>query len=78
MNDNDVFIASCINHAMAHEIEWPDAYEHEFMGGMLPSLQGVIGHVDRTLVKIHKPYDDRDHNRWFTVIKKCTTLTTFL
>lgn len=43
MNDNVVFIASCINYAISHEIEWPDQYECIILGQMLLGLHGVIG-----------------------------------
>ena len=37
---------------------------------MLLGLEGVIGHVDGTLIKIYKPYKDVNHSSWFHGRKK--------
>lgn len=45
-------MASCLKEAKSHKIEWFDAYEREVLEDMLPCLEGVLGNIDGTLVKI--------------------------
>ena len=70
LNDDAIFVASCINEALQHEIEWPDSYEREELGQQHPDFEGCIGFIDGTLVKIRRPYRDPDHSRFFNGRKK--------
>lgn len=59
--DYAIFLASCVNEVLTHEIEWPNIYEIEELGEKLPLFKGCIGFVDSTLVKIRRPNRDPNH-----------------
>lgn len=69
LNDNVIFVASCLNEAISHEIDWLDVYEREVRGDMLPGVEGVMGNINDTLVKIRRPYKTLDHSCWFNMRK---------
>ena len=45
INDNTVFIASCITYNLAYGTKWLDAYERERLGHIEMGLEGVIDNV---------------------------------
>lgn len=57
-----IFMASCVNEAIAHEIWWPSIEERRAMAAHIPQLQGCIGFVDKTLVCIHHTYKNEHHS----------------
>lgn len=67
---NCIFIAPCIIEAIESEVEWPNSYEQSVMDEMPLGLEGVIGNIDNTLVKIRQPNKDHNHSRWFNR-RKC-------
>ena len=42
LKDDALFIASYVNNANSHEIEWPDSYIIEELGYMLHVVKGVM------------------------------------
>jgi hypothetical protein len=68
--DDAIFIASCINHAYAHEILWPIIQKKHMLGTTILEFQGYIGLIDGTLIKIHKPWNNHEHNISFNGCKK--------
>lgn len=70
LNDDCLFVASCINHAIANEITWPDEAERARLGRMNTHFSGCIGIIDGTLVRIRHPYKNPDHAKWFNGRKK--------
>lgn len=44
------------------------------MGEMLLGLEGAIGNIDDTLVKIRRPFKDPSHSQWFNKRKKKCTI----
>ncbi len=56
INDDGIFIASCINFAIFNEIRWPTIEKHQVLVKQLPQLYGCIGFIDGTFIKIHKPW----------------------
>ena len=65
LNDDVMFVASYINEVFQHEIECPNSYEREKLGQQHPTFEGHIGFIDDILVKIHRPYKDSNHSRFF-------------
>ena len=65
MNDDSVFIGSCVNLALADEIRWPTESERRIAGNRLAEFPGCIGHIDGTLCKIQRPHGDPLHRKWF-------------
>jgi len=53
--DESIFIASCINHALEDEINWPTLKEGLSLGVHLQEIIRFIGFIDGTLIEIHKP-----------------------
>lgn len=56
LNDDCLFVASCINRAIANEITWPNEAERARLGRMNTHFSGCIGIIDGTLVRIRRPY----------------------
>ena len=69
-NNNNVFVGSCINAAIGDKIRWPTVAERRISGTRLDEFLGSIGYIDGTLVKIRRPFQDPEHNRWFHGCKK--------
>lgn len=69
LNDNAIFLASCLNKSVSHEIDWLDVYESEVIVDMLLGLEGVMGSIDGILVKVRRPYKTPDHSCWFNMRK---------
>jgi hypothetical protein len=67
--DDVIFIASCINHALANEIRWPSSFERVALGNQLHELPWCLGFIDETLVEIQKPWNPK-HRTWFNGHKK--------
>jgi len=70
VNDDSIFVSSCVNAAIANEIRWPTEHERRAAGTRLADFPGCIGHIDGTLVKIRRPHRDPLHSRWFNGRKK--------
>jgi hypothetical protein len=69
-NDDGMFIASCINFAIVHEILWPIVEEQQVLGTQLLQFQGCIGFINGTFIKIHRPWNNPAHQSWFNGQKK--------
>ena len=67
---DQVFIASCINWTLRDEIKWPNATKRQALASMVLSFLGCIGIIDGTLIKIYRPWKNRDHAKWFNGRKK--------
>ncbi len=70
INDDGIFIASCINFAIFHEIWWPIIVKCRVLAMQLPQFQGCIGFIDGIFIKIHKPWNNPTHRSWFNGQKK--------
>lgn len=70
LNDDVIFVASCMNEALVRETEWSDSYEQEEFRQQYPVFEGCIGFIDGTLVKVLFPYRDPNHSRFFNARKK--------
>lgn len=70
VNDDSIFVSSCLNEAIANEIRWPTAHERRIAGERLSEFPGCIGYIDGTLVKIRRPHRDPQHGKWFNGRKK--------
>ncbi|CAM6102317.1 unnamed protein product [Calypogeia fissa] len=68
--DDALFVATCLNEAIAGEIRWPSVEDRRELGQHIPQLPGCIGVVDGTLVRIRRPYENLRHQRWFQGRKK--------
>jgi hypothetical protein len=68
--DDVIFIASCINHALANEIHWPSSSQRVALGSQLCGLLGCLGVIYGTLVEIQKPWKDLEYRTWFNDDKK--------
>jgi hypothetical protein len=44
--DDAIFVASCINSALKHELRWPDANERRILAETLQDFRGCIGFID--------------------------------
>jgi hypothetical protein len=53
--DDTVFVASCINEALKHELTWPSPNERRTLSQNLPDFRGCIGFIDGTLIEICRP-----------------------
>lgn len=63
--DNAIFVASCINKALADEVKWPFGAERRVLGAHIPQLKGCISCVHGTLVQIRHSYKNEHHTRWY-------------
>lgn len=63
--DDALFMAFCINKAIHDKICWPTLAERLALVEHIAQLHGCIGFVDGTLIKIHRPYENPDHNKWY-------------
>ena len=62
--NNHVFIARlCISWALRDEIKWPDLMKRQALVSMVPGFPRCIGITDNTLVKIRRPWKNRDHGK---------------
>jgi hypothetical protein len=52
--DDAIFIASCINHALENEIQWPTHEEKLNLGAHLWEISRCIGFIDDILIEIYK------------------------
>jgi hypothetical protein len=68
--DDALFITSCINHALLEEIQWPALEKRIRLRTNLPKLQGCIGFINGSLIKIRKPWQNKAHHTWFNGRKK--------
>lgn len=68
--DDAIFVASYVNKAIGDEIRWPTLEERHALAAHIPQLPGCIGFVDGTLVRIHRPFENEHHARWFQSRKK--------
>ena len=68
--DDQVFIATSINWVLKDKIKWPDELERQALASVIPTFPGCIGFIDGTLVKIRKPWKNREHGKWFNGCKK--------
>ena len=65
--DDALFVASCINTALAHEIRWPSAEERRRLAART-DVKGCLGFIDGTLVEIRRPSSKRlsdRHQMWY-------------
>ena len=67
---NQVFIASCVSWALRDEIKWPNVMERHALASIVRGFPGCIGIIDGMLVKIHRPWNNPDHGKWFNGCKK--------
>lgn len=68
-----VMIQSSLHHVlMRHSRTSFDGpmLERLALANHIPQLRGCIGFVDGTLVKIRRPYENKNHNKWFQGRKK--------
>lgn len=65
MCDNAIFVASCVNKAIANEIRWPSIEEIRQLATHIPQLPSYIRFVDGTLVKFRRPYENEHHSQWY-------------
>jgi hypothetical protein len=49
VNDDSLFVASCINLTYKNEVKWPDANQRAGLAKQIPQLPGCIGFTDGTL-----------------------------
>lgn len=68
--DDAIFVASCVNDALAHEVSWsyPKKYIHS--GNVNAKFSCYNGIIDGTLFKICKPWKDPQQSMWLNVTKK--------
>lgn len=76
LNDDVIFVASCVNETLTHKIVWPNNYEKEELEEQLPSFKGCIGFVDGTLVNIRCPYIDPNNLGFLLDFKRYIPSTT--
>jgi hypothetical protein len=55
INDDGIFITSCINSTIFDKIQWPTIEKQWVLGTQLLQLQGCIGFINGTLIKIRRP-----------------------
>ena len=70
VNDDSLFVASCIGVACTHEIKWPSAQQRLDLARTVPQLPGCIGFIDGTLCQIRRPFNNPLHGNWFNGRKK--------
>ncbi|KAL3700924.1 hypothetical protein R1sor_018946 [Riccia sorocarpa] len=70
VNDDALFVSSCINVAAADELRWPTREERRRLAATLPQFPGCIGFIDGTLCKIRRPFQDPLHRNWYNGRKK--------
>ena len=70
VNDDSIFIASCICMSASNEIRWPNDNERLLLAQKINALPGCIGFIDGTLFEIRRPYDNPAHRNWFNGRKK--------
>lgn len=63
--DDTLFVASCINEALAEELQWPNSGQRRALGSMIPDLEGCIGFIDGTLIRIRRPSNVERHQLWY-------------
>jgi hypothetical protein len=51
INDDDIFIASCMNSTIVDEIQWPTIEKQWVLGTQLLRFQGYIGFINGTFIK---------------------------
>jgi hypothetical protein len=64
-NDDELFIASCVNTGAANEVRWPTVPERAQLSTRIPQFPGCIGFIDGNLVEIRRPFDNPLHDNWF-------------
>ena len=70
INDDTIFLSSCINEALCDEMKWPSVDERVEAASHAHEFPGCIGIIDGTLVKIRRPWRDENHGRYFNGRKK--------
>jgi hypothetical protein len=78
INDDGMFIASCINFTIVDEIRWPTIEEQQVLGTQLSQFQGYIGFINGTFIKIHRPWNNPTHQSWFNGWKKIYCLNNLM
>ena len=68
--DDTIYISSCINEVLCHELRLPTAAERVIAGRELEEFPGCIGTIDGTLIRIRRPWSDPNHGRYYNGRKK--------
>ncbi|KAL2612208.1 hypothetical protein R1flu_023900 [Riccia fluitans] len=63
MSDDALYVCSVINEYLADEIRWPSHEERIALGERLPTFPGCMGHIDGTLCRIRRPWNDENGPR---------------
>lgn len=59
--DNVIFITFCINHVLANEIFWITNENKGILLNLNYEFLNCIKQIDDTLIKVHKPYNNKSH-----------------
>lgn len=60
LNDDALFIPSCIDHALANDMVWTDVAERDCLSTLKAHFSRYIDIVDGILVKIWKPWNNQE------------------
>ncbi len=60
------------------EIHWPTIEEKTSLSNKLQDVQGCIGFINRTLIKIWKPWKNEAHKTWFNGRNKIYSMNNVL
>ena len=74
LNNDAIFVASCMNEALVRDTEWSDSYEQEEFRHQYLVFEGCIGFIDGTLVKNLFLYRDPNHSRFFNGRKEIQSI----
>ncbi len=67
---NALFILLCINVAILDEIPWPMVDERATLAFGIQDFLGCIKSINKTLIKICKPWNNVMYKTWFNNMKK--------
>ena len=70
VNDDSLFVASCIGVACKDEIQWPSPQERLDLTHIIPQISACIGFIDGTLCQIRRPFNNAMDSSWFSGSKK--------